>query len=282
LLVGIALIAFAVLLGGLAARIRDRAHRFMPALRTFAVVAAASVAVLHLLPEAIEAIGFRALAATGAGLVGPALLERLFPIRGGHEHRAPTTALAIGYAAVIAHQLGEGAALATLARSGALSASVVLAVAAHTVPLAMVVAIGVLEAKEKKDAAPATRAAMPTFLALTGIALATAAGAAIGSIVSASRLATVEPWVLATIAGLLLHALAHDHAPPHSMSRRARAVDAGCGLAGLGLAAIGTEQNGWIRELGPSMRAAGMVAAVSIIIGRSFFTRHAHHDHAGG
>src|SRR6185503_11754360 len=116
-------------------------------IRTFAVVAAASIAVLHLLPEAMAAIGPRALVATAIAAFGPALVERLIPSQRVHRHDAPTTALAMGYAAVIAHQAGEGAALASLASTGALSAGIVLAIAAHTVPLAMVVAIRVLEVK---------------------------------------------------------------------------------------------------------------------------------------
>src|SRR5689334_14777484 len=109
----------------------------MPMIRTFAVVAAASIALLHILPEAVAAAGAGALAAALLGAVGPMVLERALPARPSHE--APTTALAMGYAAVVVHQAGEGAALASLAETGALSAGIVLAIAAHTTPLAMVV-----------------------------------------------------------------------------------------------------------------------------------------------
>lgn len=279
LLPGIGILALAVLLGGLGALLRGRAWRFMPAIRTFAVVAAASVALLHLLPEAISAVGLGALVAMAAGLLGPALLERLFPVQGGHEHRAPTTALAMGYAAVIAHQLGEGAAVATLARSGALSPSILLAIAAHTVPLAMVVAIRVLEAKGNGAAdAPPRDATLPTFLALSGVALATAAGAAAGSVLNAASLAVVEPWALATVAGLLLHALAHDALPAPITTRRGRIGEAGSGLAGLLVATVGIEGNGWIQGVSWPLRAAGLGVAATLVIGRSFVSR-GMHDH---
>ena len=284
LLPGIGVLALAVLLGGLAALVRGRAMRFMPAVRTFAVVAAASVALLHLLPEAMASHGWRAHVATALGLVGPSLLERVFPVHGGHEHRAPTTALSIGYAAVLVHQLGEGAALATLARSGALSPSVVLAVAAHTVPLAMVVAIGVLEAKGGRGlAAPSVATTAATALALIGVALATAAGALVGSVVSQASLSVVEPWALATIAGLLLHALAHDALPAPTTTPRGRVLEAVAGILGLATAVAGIEEHGWIQAFSASVRGVGLGLVATLVVGRSFVSRgihdHDRHDH---
>ena len=79
----------------------------MPAIRTFAVVAAVAIALFHLLPEAISAAGWMVLIATAIGAFGPAALERMIPSERAHTHDAPTTALAMGYAAVIAHQAGE-------------------------------------------------------------------------------------------------------------------------------------------------------------------------------
>lgn len=270
LALGIAILALAVLLGGLAALFRGRAERAMPPIRTFAVLAAASIALLHLLPEAIESVGWAALLAALGGFLAPAALERAFPARAGRHHHddAPTTALAMGYAAVVAHQLGEGAAVATLARTGALSASVVLAIAAHTVPLAMVVAIGVLETKGKDG-----RATHATFLALAGVALATAAGAFLGNLVGATRWSVVEPWALATVAGLLLHALAHD-AKPHALtSTTAKALDAGAGFAGLIVAAIGIEESEWVQAISPPVRIAAVCLALALVMARSFLAR---------
>lgn len=284
LALGVGVLALAVLLGGLAAAFRARAQRWMGPIRTFAVVAAAAIALLHLLPESIEQVGPWALLAAALGLAAPAALERAFPAHGGHTHheRAPTTALAIGYAAVLAHQLGEGAAVATLARTGMLTKAVVLAIAAHTVPLAMVVAIGVLEARGNARGG-ATRA---TLLALAGVAGATACGALLGNLIGASTLAVVEPWILAVVAGLLLHALAHD-ARPHALGGFApRAVDAVAGLGGLAIAAAGIESTGWLVSMPPSLRGAGLAGAAAVVVARSFFLRgraHAHaHAHAHG
>src|SRR5262245_1919731 len=115
LLVGIAILALAVFLGGLAALFRETGRGVIPAIRAFAVVAAASIALLHLLPEAIAEIGLPAIVATAAFAFGPAVLERSILEKHAQHEDAPTTALAMGYAAVVAHQAGEGAALASLA-----------------------------------------------------------------------------------------------------------------------------------------------------------------------
>src|SRR5262249_32257877 len=99
LAVGIAILAFAVLLGGLAALFPDATRRVMSMVRTFAVVAAASIALLHLLPEAVSEAGWGALLAAALGAFGPIALERAIPSQRAHAHDAPTTALAMGYAA---------------------------------------------------------------------------------------------------------------------------------------------------------------------------------------
>jgi ZIP family zinc transporter len=278
LLFGVALLALAVALGGLAAIWRATGRSAMHAIRTFAVVAAGAVAVLHLLPEALAAIGWPSLVAAAVGLVGPALLERSFT-HDEHED-APTTALAMGYAAVVAHQAGEGAALAGLASTGALTASIVLAIAAHTVPLAMVVAIRVIEVRTAKG----NGARGATVLALAGVAGATVVGALGGNLVGAQQLAAVQPWVLAVVAGLLLHALSHDvlAAPPET--RRGRIGDATAGLVGLGVAVLGVEDTGWLAAVPMALRVAGVVVLAVAIAARSLVPRkgakHAHpHPH---
>ncbi len=275
LLVGIAILAFAVFVGGLAALWRERGRRAVPAIRTFAVVAAVAIALFHLLPEAISSAGGLVLVATAIGAFGPAALERMIPSERAHTHDAPTTALAMGYAAVIAHQAGEGAALASLAGTGALSAAIVLAIAAHTVPLAMVVAIRVLEVR----AGPGAKQA--TVLALAGVALATCAGALGGNLLGTARLTSVQPWILATVAGLLLHALSHDVLEPASQTRGGRIADMIAGWAGLLLALLGVEEGGWIDRIPVALRAFGFVALAAVIAARSFWRRApaAGHDH---
>lgn len=276
LLFGIAILALAVLAGGLAAFMRDQGRRAVPAIRTFAVVAAVAIALFHLLPEAIAAVGWGALLACAVGAFGPAVLERLTPAQRAHTHDAPTTALAMGYAAVIAHQAGEGAALASLASTGSLSFGIVLAIAAHTVPLAMVVAIRVLEVK----GGPGGGGVHATGLALAGVAGATVVGALAGNLIGTARLAAVQPWILATVAGLLLHALSHDALASPGSTTMARGIDTGAGWAGLLVAIVGVEPGGWIAEFPLAVRIAGVVGLASLIAARSFWPRHQHVDGA--
>jgi ZIP family zinc transporter len=270
---GLAILALAVFLGGLAALFREPARWAMSAIRSFAVVAAAAIALLHLLPEAIAGAGWGALGAAFVGAFGPMLLERMIPSQHDHAHEAPTTALAMGYAAVVAHQAGEGAALASLAQTGALSVGIVLAVAAHTVPLAMVVGIRVLEARGEQE--HGHRRAIS--LALAGVIAATAVGAAAGSLLGGARLTAVQPWLLAAVAGLLLHALSHDALAAPSTSAKARAGDMLAGWAGLALAIAGIEEGGWIVHVPWAARIAVTLLLAGAIAARSFLGKpHAH------
>ena len=285
LFLGIAILAVAVVLGGLAALFHEPARWAMSAIRTFAVVAAVSIALLHLLPESIAAVGVGAIVAALVGALGPMALERAIPSPRNHAHEAPTTALAMGYAAVVAHQAGEGAALASLAETGALSLAIVLAVAAHTVPLAMVVGLRVLEVRGDRKHGEKRAIA----LALLGVMAATACGAGAGTFIGRARLASAQPWLLAVVAGLLLHALSHDVLAPPSPSLRGRIGDMLAGWAGLALAVIGVEHGGWIESIPVPLRVAGTAVLAGAIAARSFSSRaraahgagagHGEHEH---
>ncbi|AUX26087.1 hypothetical protein SOCEGT47_066420 [Sorangium cellulosum] len=265
---GVSLLSLAVILGGFAAVFRHRSASAMSAIRTFAVVAAGSIALLHLLPEAVDEVGWLALIAAAAGFLAPAMLERIVLGEEG-AHRAPTTALAMGYAAVLAHQFGEGAAIASLARVGLLSVPVVLALAAHTVPLAMVVAIQVLEVR------PGAGVKRATSVALAGIALATVVGAFATRLVDVERFEAVEPWVLATVAGLLMHALSHEVLASTPATAVVRAGEAAGGLLGLALAVVGIHEEGWVQQIPAWLRITALVVLAGLIVLRSYGPRRA-------
>ncbi|KYF52993.1 hypothetical protein BE08_21650 [Sorangium cellulosum] len=273
LALGVSFLALAVMLGGIAALFRHRNEGAMSALRTFALVGAASIALLHLLPEALGEVGWPGLVAATAGFLAPAVLERLVLGEAG-AHRTPTTALAMGYAAVLAHQFGEGAAVASLSRVGQLSLPVVFALAAHTVPLAMVVAIQVLEVRAGTGGKRAMSAA------LAGIALATVIGAFATRLVDAERFEAVEPWVLAAVAGLLLHALSHEAVASGPATTLSRAGEATGGLLGLILATIGIDEEEWVQEIPVAVRIATLFVLVGLILLRSYGPRRAaEHPH---
>lgn len=265
---GVFLLALAVMLGGMAALFRHRSEGAMSALRTFALVGAASIALLHLLPEALSEIGWLALIAAAAGLLAPAVLERVVIGEAG-AHRTPTTALAMGYAAVLAHQFGEGAAVASLSRVGQLTLPVVLALAAHTVPLAMVVAIQVLEVRAGTGGKGAMSAA------LAGIALATVIGAFATRLVDVERLEAVEPWLLSAVAGILLHALSHEAVASGPATTVSRAGEAMGGLLGLVLATIGIDEEEWVQRIPFQLQIAALVVLAGLIFLRSYGPRRA-------
>ncbi|WP_437526282.1 hypothetical protein WME79_40685 [Sorangium sp. So ce726] len=268
LALGIFLLVLAVALGGLLAVLRGWDSGIMPAIRTFAVVAAASIALLHLLPEALDDLGWRALLPAAAGLLAPMVMERLV-VGEDCGHHAPRMAPALGYAAVLVHQFGDGAAVASLARAGLLSTPVVLALAAHTVPLAMVVSLLTRETRAGTDGLRVTCAA------LTGIALATVLGALTPRLIGQNRFESAEPWVLATIAGLLVHAVSHEAIASRAVTPASRAAEAAGGLLGLALGVLGIDDEAWARRLPPGFGVAGMVLLAALVLLRSYGPRRA-------
>lgn len=263
LAVGLSVLAIAVALGGLAAAWRDHGRRVVPGIATFATVAAAGVALLHLLPESIVEGGVLTLIPLLLTLFVPVLLER----RSRKSEASPTGALIAGYIAVIIHQAGEGTAIATLARTNELRPTIILAIAAHTVPLAMVVAIRAIT-----TSSDTRRSVTRAILALIGCALATVVGALSVEVIDATLLAQTKPWLVAAVAGLLLHALFHDHEiqSPDEPDFRRRVTDIVAGLLGLSVAVLSLEPDGWVRLISWPVRLALLAALIAAVIVRVF------------
>ncbi|MDI1477049.1 hypothetical protein [Polyangium sp. y55x31] len=259
---GLAVLALAVLLGGIAAIWRDHGQRVMPGLGTFAMVGSTAIALLHLLPEAIVEAGWLTIAAAAAGFLVPFLIERLVPQRGAH---ADDPTLLMGYVAVLLHQAGEGTAVASLARAGELKPTIILAIAGHTIPLAMVVAIQALEH------VPGPKSKFIAALSLAGCALSTVGGALSLDLVGAARIASIRPWLVAAVAGLLLHAL--SHAPKAGEeSARSRVTEIVAGLVGLSIALVSLEHDGWVLYLGWPLRILGLVVLVAVVVAKGLFS----------
>ncbi len=257
LAVGLIVLAAAVLLGGVAAVWQNHGQRVVPGIGAFATVAAAAVALLHLLPEAIVEGGFGTLVPLAAALIVPVVIERRL-----HSAGASSTApLLAGYVAVIVHQAGEGTALATLARTNELTTTIVIAIAAHTVPLGMVVAM-----RSMSSGGGVTRAA----LALAGCAFATIIGALSLDMIGASTLVTIKPWLVAAVAGLLLHALLHGSKRTEEEELRHRVTDTVAGLVGLLVVVASLEPYGWVRLVSWPMRIVGLVVMAAGVVARGF------------
>lgn len=267
LAVGLSVLAIAVLLGGLAAAWRDHGRRVVPGLETFATVAAAGVALLHLLPDAIVEGGLLTLVPLVVTLFVPIIFER----RAHDEQASATGAMLAGYFAVLVHQAGEGTAIATLARTNELHPPIIVAIAAHTVPLAMVIAMRALT-----TATDAQRNGMRAVLALAGCALATVAGALSVEVIDAAVIAKGKPWLVAAVAGLLLHALLHGTKRHDEADLRARITDVVAGVLGLSVAVLSLEPDGWMRFVSWPLRLALLAALVAAIVVRGLIrTNHA-------
>lgn len=152
--------------------------------------------------------------------------------------------LELGFAGLLLHTVGDGIALGTY--TGPLHADhihfdVLFAVGGHTVP---VVALVVMVFAERRS----PRAAVASALAL-------AAAAVVGVLsigaVPAETLAVSEPWITATVAGLLLHVVFHDW--------RSRAA-----------------------EGSPMLRRLGDVAALAVGVALVLGGGHSHHGDGGG
>lgn len=267
LAVGLSVLAIAVALGGFAAAWRDHGRRVVPGIGTFATVAAAGVALLHLLPEAIVEGGFFTLVPLVVTLFVPVLLER----KAHEEHASAAGALVAGYVAILVHQAGEGTAIATLAQTNELRPTIIVAIAAHTIPLAMVVAIRAMTMNGESQ-----RGLVRATLALAGCALATVVGALSVEVIDASLIAKGKPWLVAAVAGLLLHALFHGVKRTEEDDLRGRITDVVAGLLGLSVAVLSLEPDGWLRFISWPLRLALLAVLIAAVVVRGFVrTNHA-------
>src|SRR5450432_4844357 len=110
-------------------------------MRTFATLAALAVVVTHLLPEALHELGPLSLLLFLAGWFTPALAH--FIGQRSTRGRSAHAVLEAGYWGLVVHHVADGIGLGTYTRlpteQGGTHLDVVLALAAHTVPLIAVV-----------------------------------------------------------------------------------------------------------------------------------------------
>jgi hypothetical protein len=205
----------AVALGALLALGPPAGAKIIGPIRIVSVVAAIWVIARHLLPEAWEGLRAWSLVAFAGGLAVPKGVETLAhrfdahssaaghdrdhdAFRGGANH----TALDIGYAGLVVHRFGDGLSMGAYARlPGATyaSAPVLLAFAAHIVPVTTVMVLAALGAKGRRAA---------VFYA-AGLGVAIASGVLLATAALTDLSHGVEPWISAVVAGLLLHVVIH-------------------------------------------------------------------------
>lgn len=247
--VAVLTIVVSVLAGTLLALWPQKNAGWMGPLRTFGFAAALSVALLHMVPESIEAIGGWAVLALGLGLVLPALLGNLGSAlwRAGHASAEPRhLELEAGYAGLLVHKVGDGLALGVYAgdlhRTGA-AHGFAAALAAHIVP---VVAIVVLTFDSVRGRGSA-------LLRALGLALAGLLGVFLTRSVALGDMAVAQGWLSAIAAGMLLHVVAHDLHVDLPQTPLARGVDAVVAFLGLLVSVWGGEAHGAHDEGAPAV-----------------------------
>lgn len=224
------LIAVASVAAGTALGLVRGGGRLASTLRTFAFVSALAVVLGQLLPEALGHVGLPALVVFAVGLFLPHfLLHSKHHAHGeAHGHAHPSTGLMIGLLVLALHKVGDGIALGAFGghdsgESG--HAGVLVAIAAHTVPVVAMMVQAIVQAKNVRAGA----------LAGGLLGLSTTAGVLLSSSAALARNEAAMGWLTALVAGMLMHVVTHDWAARIPKERGARALDALATVAGLGI-----------------------------------------------
>jgi hypothetical protein len=227
-------------------------QRFAPQvtepIRTFAVVAAALVVSLSLLPHALASEGLAGLLAATAGYLAIPALERLgmglFRRMDPHALR-----LELGYAGLLLHRFGDGVAMSVEGHGH----GVLWALGAHEVPIVALVTL-----------AFGPRGLRVALLRATALGVSSSLGYFIMHALPAESWHALHGWADAAAAGVLVHIVAHEglrmhahahaHAievtpePPRSLPQRL--LDLGAALLACGLiAALSLDHDAGALEL---------------------------------
>lgn len=242
----ILLIFASVLAGTLLAILPGLRDSWVGPVRTFALTAALSVVVVHLLPSSLATAGLWAMLVFAGGLVAPELLgkagELLWrartstPLGPQNADRRRVIALEAGYFGLLLHHIGDGLGLGAFtgemyAASG--SAGVIAALAGHTVP---VVAIVVLSFDSMHGRGSALGRAL-------GLALASTVGVWLSSSIPHDSVAAASAYISAFVAGTLLHVVSHDLALDLPKSAPGRLADLAAAGLGIYISLLGGESH---------------------------------------
>lgn len=233
MLLALILASGSALLGGALALAVRRRRVLLELTRTFAFAAAAGVVALHLLPEALGALGLRGLFWAAAGFAIPGLLEwRANKLGRGLRARGfspARVAAEVGFLALVAHSLLEGVALAAAASGEGSHLDLEIALVAHHAPLTAAVILPFLSLV----------AARGVFLRVLTVALAGALGA-LGGALAPPGLTDALPQNIAgaIMAGALLHVVADEIRVQQFSARWERAADLLAAIVGAGIAVV--------------------------------------------
>ncbi len=209
-------------------------------IRTFGLTASLGVVFLHLLPEALAAIGGWALLGLMAGVVAPEFLGRLGMLAwqmGRAKDARSELALEAGYFGLLIHHVGDGIGLGAYTgelHSDGSHGGVVTALAAHAVP---VVAIMVL-------AFDSVRGRGSAIMRAVGLGIASVLGVLLTNLVPPDFMETSGAWVTAAVAGLLVHVVTHDLTSQTPSTSSQRSLDLFVAAAGIAVSLVGGAEHG--------------------------------------
>ncbi|HEX3776498.1 MAG TPA: hypothetical protein VHV51_18630 [Polyangiaceae bacterium] len=227
------LVAISSMMLGAALSFAPNSRGVLGYLRTFATLAALAVVVTHLLPEALFELGPVSILLFLAGWFAPVLAH--FVGQRSTSGRSAPAVLEAGYWGLMIHHVADGIGLGTYTRLPSATGShfdVVIALAAHTVPLIAVVAL----------AYRVTFGLRAALVRSCGLALATLFGIALSSLVAAQTIEHFSPLISAIAAGLLLHVVTHDLTEDPPRGFVARTLDLVVAAGGVGVSLLGVER----------------------------------------
>ena len=233
---------FSVVAGALMAFMPRGRDTWMGPVRTFGLMAAMSVVVMHLMPESLAQAGAWAILVFLAGLLAPELLGKLGAViwRVGHDdsHSPPerqrNMALEASYVGLFVHNVGDGIGLGAFTGELQLShgnGGVITALAAHAVPVAAIV---VLTFDSVRGRGSAIKRAI-------GLAAASIVGVLIAHTIPAEVFASANAWISAFVGGMLLHVVTHDLGVDLPKNAGQRSLDIVAAILGVWVSFLGRE-----------------------------------------
>lgn len=203
-------VAFVAVSLGAALALSARAgSRALGVIRVLAIVASGAVIATHLLPEAVSALGVWAFVAFALGALFPAAVEavtrRAVQSRegGGASGMAHAAAVEIAFLGLVVHRFGDGLSMGAYGATSPEPWSrllVILAIAAHIVPVTTLMILAVATVRGRASA----------IVHAGVLAAATVAGVVAAAIAVRSGHEGESPWISAAVAGLLVHIVIHD------------------------------------------------------------------------
>lgn len=230
MLLALLVAVLSVLLGAALSFVPSTSRAVLGYMRTFATLAAVAVVVTHLLPEALRELGPLSILLFLAGWFAPALAH--FIGQRSTSGRTQHAVLEAGYWGLVVHHVADGIGLGAYTRLPSEQGShldVIVALAAHTVPLIAVVSL----------AYRTTFGARSAVTRSLGLAAASVVGILLSSLAAASTIESFSPIIAAVAAGLLLHVVTHDLTEEPARGPLARSLDLLVAALGVSVSLLG-------------------------------------------